>query len=239
MLTEIEDKLVKILQERVEGIPKENVVVNTEPAKPPAIVISNLGFECENLGLVKNIDEGRIQLEETFSSDGTQTIYKLKEKPWQGKVQVESPPGTPLTEKKDYVVNYKEDSIGLRKTPAKGKNRVLVRYLSHKSTVIVRGLKVKATYAIDVWGADRAEADSIAEKMIKTLLTMEDKLAEEGIELKPLGGETLPGQEKEKSTYNTERLRLEYLIQRELLVKEMVPPIENIEISSKNVWSAK
>ena len=42
MLTEIEDRLVKILQERVEEIPKDNIVVNMEPAKSPAVAISNL-----------------------------------------------------------------------------------------------------------------------------------------------------------------------------------------------------
>ncbi len=53
MLTEIEDRLVKILQERVKEIPKENIVLNMEPTKLPAVVISNLGFEFESLGLAE------------------------------------------------------------------------------------------------------------------------------------------------------------------------------------------
>jgi len=231
MLTEIEDKLVKILQERVKEIPKGNIVLNGELAKPPAVAISNSGFEFENLGLAENIDEGRIELEEKFSSDGVQTSYRLREKPLQGSVQVECPPGTSLAAKKDFVVNHDEGSIGFSKAPPKGKNRIFVEYLSHRSSVTVKGLKMKATYSIDVWGADRAEVDSIAEKVVKALLTAEDELAAEGVELRPVGGETLREQEGEK----TERVRLKYVVERELRVKKFVPPIERIEIKKENL----
>lgn len=231
MLTEIEDRLVKILQEKVKEIPKGNIFLNTEPTKLPAVAISNLGFEFENLGLVENVDEGRVELEERFSSDGVQTSYKLKEKPLQGSVQVECPPGTSLAEKKDFVVNYDEGSIGFRKAPPKGKNRIFVKYLSQKSAVTVKGLKVKATYSIDVWDADRVKTDSIAEKVVKALLTVEDELAAEGVELRPVGGGTLLEQGGEK----TERIRLKYLFERELRVKKLVPPIEKIEITGKNL----
>lgn len=231
MLTEIEDRLVKILQERVKEIPEENIVINKEPAKLPAVAIYNSGFEFENLGLVENVDEGRVELEERFSCDGAQTSYRLKEKPLQGNVQVECPPGTSVAEKKGFVVNYEEGSIGFRKAPPKGKNRISVKYLSLRSAVTLKGLKVKATYAIDVWGADRVEADSIAEKVVKALLTVEDELAAEGVELRPVGGETLREQEGKK----TGRIRLKYVFERELRVKKLVPPIEKIEITKKNI----
>jgi len=231
MLTEIEDRLVKILQERVKEIPKENIVLNMEPTKLPAVVISNLGFEFESLGLAENIDEGKIELEESFNTDGVQTSYKLKEKPLQGSVQAECPPGTSLAEKKDFDVNYEDGSISFRKAPPKGKNTIFVKYLSQKSAVMVKGLKVKATYSIDVWGVDRVEADSIAEKVVKTLLTVEDELMAEGVELRPISGETLREQKGEK----TEKIRLKYSFERELRVKKLVPPIEKIEITSKNI----
>jgi len=229
MLTEIEDKLVKILQERVEGIPKENIILNMKPAKFPAVAISNLGFEFENLGLAENIDEGRIELAEKFSSDGIQTSYKLKEKPLQGSVQVECPPGTSLDEKKDFVANLDKGSIGFRKAPPKGK-KILVKYVSHKSSVTVKGLKVKATYFIDVLDVDSVKVDSIAEKVVKALLMVENELAAEGIALRPVGGETLREQEGEK----TGRIRLKYMFERELRVKKFVPPIERIEVTRKN-----
>lgn len=230
MLTEIEDRLVKILQERVKEIPKGNIFLNTEPTKLPAAAISNLGFEFENLGLAENIDEGRIELEERFNSDGAQTSYKLKERPLEGSVRVESPPGISLAEKKDFVVGYDEGSIDFRKAPPKSKKRIFVKYLSQKSTVTLKGLKVKATYSIDISDVDRVKADSIAEKVVKALLMVEDELAEEGIELKPVGGETLWDQGAK-----TGGVRLKYEFERELRVKELVAPIERIEITSKNL----
>jgi hypothetical protein len=230
MLTEIEERLVRILQERVEEIPKENIVLNIEPTKLPAAAISNLGFEFERLGLADNVDEGRIEFEESFGSDGVQTSYKLKEKPLQGSVRVECPLGASLAEKRDFVVNYDKDSIDFRKAPPEGENKIFVRYLSQKSAMTVKGLKVKATYAIDVWDAESAKADSLAEKVVKGLLTAEDELADEGIGLTPVGGEPLREQEGEK----TERIRLKYVFERELRVKKLVPPIEKIEIKSKD-----
>ena len=230
MLTEIEDRLVKILQERVKEIPKDNIVLNMEPAKSPAVAISNLSFEFENMGLVENIDEGNVELEEWFSSDGVQKSYKLKERPLQDNVQVECPLGTSLAEKKDFDVNYGKGSIDFSKAPPKGKNKLFVKYLSQKKIMTVKGLKLKGTYAIDVLHDDRAKVDSLAEKVVKALLLVEDELAAEGIELKPVGGETLKEQGKK-----TEKIRLKYSFEKELRVKKIIPPIEKIRITRKNI----
>jgi len=230
MLTEIEDRLVKILQERVKEIPEGNIVVNMEPAKSPAVAISNLNFEFENMGLVENIDEGNIKLQEWFSSDGVQKSYKLKERPLQDNVRVECPPGTFLAVKKDFDVNYGEGLIDFSKAPPKGKNKLFVKYLSQKKIMTVKGLKLKGTYAIDVLHDDRAKVDSLAEKVVKALLLVEDELAAEGIELKPVGGETLQEQGKK-----TEKIRLKYSFEKELRVKKIIPPIEKIRITRKNI----
>lgn len=231
MLTEIEDRLVKILQERIREIPKGNIVLNVEPAKLPAVAISNLGFEFEKSGLAENIEEGKVEMDERFDGDGVQTSYNLKEKPLQGSVQVECPRGTSLAEKKDFIVNYDDASIGFSKAPPRGKNIIFVKYLSRKSAVTLKGLRMKATYSIDVWSADRVEVDSIAEQVVKALLTVEDELAAEGVELRPVGGETFWEEKGEK----TGRIRLKYVFERELRVKELAPPIEKIEITSKNL----
>lgn len=229
MLAEIEDKLVKILQEGVKEIPSENILLNVEPTKFPAVAITNMGFEFENLGLSENIDEGSLELEEIFSSDGVKTSYKLKENPLKDSIRIECPPGTSLAENKDFTVNYDEGSIGFRKAPAKGKDNISAKYLSKKRTLTMKSLKVKATYSIDVWSADRVEVDSVAEKVVKALLTVEDELATEGFELRPIGGEIMREQKGEK----TERVRLKYMFERELHVKKLVPPIEKIEITKK------
>jgi hypothetical protein len=182
MLTEIEDRLVKILQDSVEEIPKGNIVVNMEPSESPAISISNLSFEFENMGLFENIDEGNIELEEWFSSDGVQKSYTLKEKPLPDNVWVECPPGTSLVERKDFDVNYVKGLIDFSKIPHKGKDKLFVKYLSQKKKIMtVKGLKIKGTYAIDVLHASRDKADSLAEKVVKVLLMVEDELAAEGI----------------------------------------------------------
>lgn len=230
MLTEIEDRLVKILQEGIKEIPKDNIVVNMEPAKSPAVTVSNRSFTFENMGLVENIDEGHIKLEEWFSSDGVKKSIKLKETPLQDSVRVDSPPGTSLAESKDFDVNYSEGSIEFRKAPPKGKNTLFVKYLSKKKIMTVKGLKVKGTYAIDVMHTDRAQADSLAEKVVKALLLVEDELAAEGIELKPVGGETLREQGKK-----TEKIRLNYAFEMEMRVKKIIPPITKITISRKNI----
>jgi len=230
MLTEIEDRLVKILQERVDEIPKDSIVVNMEPAKLPAVAISSLSFEFKNMGLVENIDEGNIEMEELFSSDGLKKSYSLKDKPLQETVQVECPQGTSLTERKDFDVNYEKSSIDFSKAPPKGKNNLFVKYLSHKKIMTVKGLKINGTYAIDVLHTDRAKADSLAEKVVKALLLAEDELAAEGIELKPVGGETLLEQGKK-----TEKIRLNYSFEMEMRVRKIIPPITKITVSRKTV----
>lgn len=230
MLAEIDDGLVEILQREIKEIPKENIVVALKPSKLPAITITNSGFRFENTGLAENVDEGSTELKEQFNSNGVETSYKLRERPLQGSVQVECPQGTSIAEEKDYVVDYHEGVIRFRKPPPKGKNKIDTRYLSKKRTLRLKNLRMKAKYSIDVWGEDRVEVDSIAERVIKTLLVAEDELAREGVELKPVGGRTLWNQEDDAPG----KIRLRYLIDRTLSVKKLVLPMEKIQITSKS-----
>ena len=230
MLVEIEDRLVKILQEKVNEIPKANILVNTEPATAPAVAIFNYNFTFEKMGLVENIDEGNIKMEELFSSDGVKTSYSLKDKPLQDTVQVTCPPEISLQERKDFAVDYAKAMIEFSDTPPKGKNNLLIKYLSHKKIMTVKGLKIKGTYAIDVIHTDRAKVDSLAENVVKALLLVEDELASEGIELKPVGGEMLREQGKK-----TEKIRLNYAFEKEMHVKSIIPTITEITISRKTV----
>jgi hypothetical protein len=230
MLTEIEDRLAKILQEKLVEVPEENIGVEIKPGKPPAVIISNLKFKFKNAALAENIDEGKVELEERFNSDGVKTSYKLREKPLKKSVRVESPPGTLLAEEDDYTMNYDEGSIEFRKAPDKGKNNIFVRYSSQKSIMTLKSLKLKALYSFDVWGADKGEADSLAEKVLKALLTVEDQLLAEGIELKPVGGMFSAEEES-----NTRKVKLKYSVEKEMRVEQVVGPIEKIEITGKNL----
>lgn len=229
MLKELEDKLLTILREKLVEIPEENIVVDAKPEKLPAIILSNLDFKFENAALAEDIDGGKTQLEERFNSDGVKTSYKLHEKPLKNSVRVESPPGTLLAEKDDYTINYKEGSIDFRSAPQKGKNNIFVKYASQKSIMTLKSLKVKALYSIEVWGSDRAEADSLAEKVLKALLTVEDDLLAEGIESKPVEGTVLV---EEKGKIG--KIQLKYMFERELRVEKPVELIEKIEITRKN-----
>jgi hypothetical protein len=230
MLAEIEDKIADIIREKIADIPRENVVINTKPTKPPAIVISNLKFKFKNSDLSENFDEGKIEFEENFDSDGVKKSYKLQERPFRKSVSVESPPGVVLAQPSDYTVNYDEPSIDFRKAPGKGKRNLIVRYASQKNVMTVKSIKVKALYAVDILGSDRMGADSLAEKVVTALSVAEDQLLKEGFEVKPVGGTTLLDEGGK-----TSKIQLKYVVEKEIRVKQIVGPIERIEISSKNI----
>jgi len=229
MLTEIEEKLVKVFQEKLDNVPKKNIAVNIKHSSLPAVIISNLEFKFDSNSLAENLDQGHIQIEEKFDSDGTATSYELKEKPLKRSVIVESPPGTLLTEK-DCTINYVDSSISFRKAPAKGKNTILVRYNSQKRIMTLKSLKVEALYAIDVLSESRKEADSLAEKVVKTLLTIVNQSLGEGVEIKPIAGNL---QTDEKG--QTIKIQLKCIVETEVRVEQVVGPMEKVEITSKNI----
>jgi hypothetical protein len=230
MLAEIEDKIANIIREKLVDVPPENIVVNAKPGKSPSVVISNLKFKFKNSGLSENIDEGKIEFEEKFDTDGVKKTFKLQEKPLRKSVRVESPPSVLLTEQNDYTVNYDGIAIDLRKAPAKGERNIVVRYASEKNVMTLKSIRIKALYAIDLLGSDRTATDSLAEKVVTALLTAEDQLIAEGIEIKPIGGVTL-FDEAGKSA----KTQLKYTVEKEMRVKQIVGPIQRIEIKSKNV----
>jgi hypothetical protein len=227
MLAEIEEKLVKVLREKLVEVPKESIVVDAKPSKLPAVIISNLEFKFDINGLAENLDQGNIEINETLNSDGVKTSYKLQEKPLKKSVHVESPAGTVLAEK-DYTVNYDDGSIELRKAPAKGK--IFVRYKSQKRVMTLKSLKVKALYAVDVLSGNRIEADSVAEEVVKALLTVESQSLGEGVEIKPVEGIT-----STEEGGKTVKVQLKYVVETEIRVEQVVGPMERIEITSKNV----
>jgi hypothetical protein len=230
MLMEIGERLAKVLREKLVEVPEGNIVVDGKPSKSPAVVISSLKFKFKNAGLAENIDQGKVELEERFTGDGVKTSCKLQEKPLKNSLRVESPSGTLLAEGDDYTIDYDEGSIEFRKAPDKGKNKIFVRYNSQKSVMTLKSLKVRALYSIDVLGGDRTEADSLAEKVVKALLTVEDQLLGEGIEVKPVGGMT-----STEEGGKTAKVQLTYVVEREMRVEQVVGPIEKIEITSKNI----
>jgi hypothetical protein len=173
MLAEIEDKIADIIREKIADVPRENVFINTKPTKPPAIVISNLKFKFKNSDLSENFDEGKIEFEENFDSDGEKKTFKLQEKPFRNSVSVESPPGVILAQQSDYTVNCDEPSIEFHKAPGKGKRNLIVKYASQKNIMTVKSIKVKALYAIDIFGSDWPKTEALTDKVVTALLTAE------------------------------------------------------------------
>lgn len=228
---EIEDRLARVLQEALVEVPKGNIIVSAKPTKPPAIVISNLKFKFKSGDLAENAELGKIELEERLRNDGANTSYKLQEKPLKRSVRLESPPGTLLAEGDDYTVDYDEGSVEFRKAPVKGKNDVFVKYNSQKSIMTLKALKVKALYSIDALCESRKEADSLAEKVVKALLAVEDQLLGEGIEIKPVGGIT-----STEESGKTAMVRLRYTVEKEMRVERVVGPIEKIDIIPKKIF---
>jgi hypothetical protein len=227
MLTEMEEKLAEILRKKIVEIPKESIVVDTELNKPPAVMISNLKFKFEKADMAENFDTGKVNLEEKFSGDGVKKLYKIQEKPLRNSVRVESPSGVLLDEKEDYTIDD-DGSINFRKSPGKGKSNIIVRYNSQKSLVTLKTLKIKALYQISVIGENRLGADSLAEKVVKALLEAEEELAQENVEIKPLGGVTF-AQEKNA------KVQLTYVAERTIRLEQIVGPMEKIEITRKNI----
>jgi hypothetical protein len=203
--------------------------VNAWPSKPPAVKISNLKFKIQNANIAENMDMGRVEMEERLDGDGVKTSFKLQEKPLKKSVRVESPPGILLSEINDYVVDYANGSIDFHMAPAKGKSKIVASFLSQKGVMNVKSLKLKALYCFDVWGSDSAEADSIAEKIVKALITADNRFLKEEIDLKPIGGTLILENDQAK------KIQLRYILEKEMRIEEIVEPIERIEITNKNI----
>lgn len=227
MLVEIEEEIANIIKETITDFPHQNIFVNTKPTTNPSITLINLKFKFNHSELSEDFDEGRTELEENFDSDGLKKSFKVQEKPLRNSVSVEAPPNVLLNEN-DYTVNYDGPTIDFRKAPAKGKQIIVIRYLSPKNIMTLKSLKLKALYQIDVAGKDRAETDSLTEKVITTLLTAETQLLAKGIGIQPVGGITLSC-EKE----NIAIIQLRYIFEKEMQVKQAVGVMESIEIKSK------
>jgi len=227
MLAEIEEKLVTVLREQLTELPEESVLLDAKPSKLPAVTISSLGFRLEKSGMSETLDETTVEREERFALDGAQTVFKLKERPLKESLKVECPPGIPLTEGTDYTANVDEASISFAVAPLKTRKKLLVRYLA-PGALRVKALKLAAKYCIEAWATDRAGADAVAEAVVKALLAVDDELALEGIDARPLGGRAMvEGEEKARG------IRLLYVFERELRVERPVPTMAQIEVAGK------
>ena len=228
MLAEIETTLLKILKERMPGISKENLVIDEKPKKTPALVVSNVDFRFDSAGMVENADRGKIEIDERFDGDGSRASFKLQQKPLKGSARVRSSfEASP--EESGRTVNYEEGSVDFKKPPPKGKGNIIVTYLPEQGVLTLRTLKVIASYTVEAWSPDRVEADSIAEKVVTTLLSAEDEFLQQNIEAKPIEGKVI-----QEESDGIVKIQLKYVFERELRLEQVVGPIQKIEITPKN-----
>jgi hypothetical protein len=229
MLTEIEEILLKSLREGLPNIPKERISSNNNPKTSPLIALNNLRFKFENADLMENSEQKKAPLRQIFKwqpGDAGKTI-KLNEKPLRKSVIVECPEGKSLEEKTDYVVNYENGIVIILKILGKTPMDVLVKYLSRKSILILKTLKLKALYSIDVKANDNTSVDTLAEDVIKVLLNAEEEICSQGLEIKPLRGIKIRGNEENQN------IQLQYIISKEIRTERISEPIERITITKK------
>jgi len=231
----IEDALIKILQEKLTNLPKENITtrkIDLKKATFPFVSLYDVDFTLEDLGIGRESGESKEELSEKFSSDGKKSSFQLTVKPLKPIISLESPIGEIRKENEDYTVDYEKGVVTFISPPKKGKENVLISYHSAKGVFVKRGLKVNAKYYIDIWASDKDACDSIAIDVIKTLLIGRDELAKQGLNIRPIQGFNI---EVEKEFSNPAfGKRLIYSIETEIYVEITVPPIEKVEIQRKS-----
>lgn len=226
MLAEIEESLIKVLRDCVKGVPNEKIFVGAKASTAPAITILNRGFKIESQ-ITEGTGHKNVELEESFSIEGDQPSYRLKNKPTKDKITVESPPGALLRENVDYTVNINPATITFMKN-AKTKLKGTVRY-STQTDYSLKMLKLGAKYVIDVWGEDWNKTDALAEEVMKILLLGNEEFESQKIHLKLVAGRTVAEEGKD----DEKRIQLVYLFERELEIETVAPPITKIEITQK------
>lgn len=226
MFKKIETAMIKVLQDHLKTVPKDNIGVKiTELGENlPAISITNIDFEVQDVGVGRSIGgEGR-ELQDMFSGDGKTKEFTVKVKPLRPTITVEHPIGTRLTED-DYAVNYEKGVITFKSPPEKGKENILVKYLK---PIEIKGLRFNLRYHLNIWAGDEAQRDAITVEVMETLLREEDTLNWQGISIKPVKGFNIPPNEDlPGETYGK---TIEYSTEAELRVVVPYPRMEKIEI---------
>jgi hypothetical protein len=224
----IETSIVKILQENIKSVPKDNI----QSMKPdlkigknlPAISVVNMDFKIEEIGIGGSTGPNK-QLQDIFSGDGKKTKFTLTKKPLRPITKVEHPLGKQKKESDDYIVDYGKGSITFHSPPQEGKDNILIKYLLPFET---KGLKFDMKYFLQIWTHDKAQRDSITIDVIKTLLKEASTLVQQGILIKPIRGSNYSlGEEIPEGVYIK---TLEYSVKTELNVEIPFPRVEKIEI---------
>ncbi len=226
MFNRIESTIVRVLQEQLKTVPKENIHSKNPGAgaKLPAVSVSNVDFEIGEVGVGRSIGgEDATQLDR-FSGDGKKNEFVLSEKPVRPILAVEHPPGKKLGEA-GYSVDYRKGAVTFASPPEKGEDNVYVRYLKPFET---KGLRFKLRYHVNVMAKDEDQRDEVAVEVMETLLREEEALNREGVFLKPVKG--FNAQLNDESNKGPYGKTIEYLIETDLIVEVPYSRMEEIEV---------
>ncbi|ODS40769.1 MAG: hypothetical protein A7315_15510 [Candidatus Altiarchaeales archaeon WOR_SM1_79] len=106
MLNDVEDAVIKVLRENLEGIPKENINVKRPDFKKdslPSISFENVEFKTEDLGMGASSGEKKEGAHDKFSGDNKTEKFNLSKIPFSVKYFVDKSVG----ETKGFKFNLK------------------------------------------------------------------------------------------------------------------------------------
>jgi hypothetical protein len=228
MFSRIETAIVKVLQDNVKSVPKDNIRAKKPDPKVaknlPAISFTNVDFNVEEIGIGGSTGPNKEGLQDIFSGNGQKREFTLINKPLRPITKVEHPSGKEKKENTDYTVDYGKGIITFRSPPEKGRNNILIKYLPPAET---KGLKFNLKYHLETWAKDESQRDTITIDVIKTLLKEGSALVKQGIFIKPIKGFNVNADEVPAGVYGK---TLEYLVETELQVEISLPRIEEIEV---------
>ena len=226
MFNKIETAIIKVLQDHLNAVPKENIGVKKPELSGslPAISLTNIDYEIKDVDVGRSISRQGKEIQDTFNGDGKRKEFALTEKPLRPLIHVEHPREKKLRED-DYDVDYEKAVVIFYSPPKRGKDNIVITY--NKPTEI-KGLKFNLRYHLNVWAEDESQRDAVTMKVIEILLREEDALNRQGIFVKPVKGFNIaPSENVPEEIYGK---TTEYLIETDLQIEVPRPRIEKVEV---------
>ncbi len=221
MFAEIEEAVVKALQENLKDIKKGSIGGTGVTPKTglPYVQVTNRGFKPVDSGIGRPVVPDD-KTQDAFDGDGETKVFTLSEKPVRPLLGVEVD-GVKASSQ-TYTVDYREGSLALGRPPKKGEGNVKVTYLKPYVTL---GQRLSLVYEVNVWGKDETQRDGLAEGAMMALLKEEEDLNKRGLFLKLLDGANV-----EEPGVEALGKRVLYEVEADLVVKIDVGRMEDIDV---------
>jgi len=231
MLGEISGDLARAIQENIESVNKKNINARSPPRSStslPAVFVYSPRFTFEDSGIGGEGTEIKDDKKESFNGDGVRTSFELEGKPQRPLLRVEAPSGQVQMENVDYRMDYAKGSINFRSAPPKGKNNVSVKYNSAAGAGKTKQVHLTVVCNVDVWAGNEKQRDDITVDVISAVSLSQEKLANEGKQVKPVEGVDLYGDAGLPDKVCAKRLV--YQVEANLEVKIPAPRIERVDV---------